>query len=68
MTWSPWSQGTTPEDWKWQAIGLLCVPGAAFLYSETAGRDAELTQLSLPDCAFMGNVRGRGGEGGAVGK
>ena len=30
-TWSPHSQGTTPVYWKWQSLGLLCIPDTTFL-------------------------------------
>lgn len=29
-----WFQVTTPVDWKWRAVGLLCVPNTIFLLPE----------------------------------
>lgn len=37
----PMACGTIPDDWKEGcAMGLLCVPGNAFLFPEAAGRAA----------------------------
>lgn len=60
-----WSWGTTPEDWKWRAVDLLCFPSTAFLLPELQAELSQLLCLCCPSCLYQAAPQWAGGRAGA---